>query len=159
LNVKTTFLAGLCLSVLALTGCSAAARPELTTWSDGACTESNPGVSLSVDYLGDVVTHCAENYEGNGWELFEAAGFKVEGTDKYPTAFACQIDDQPSDAKCDDAPGAYWGYYIATRGIWGYATSGAADRKSTCGTHEGWVYMETEATKLHLPEPSEFTCK
>ncbi len=159
MNFKFTLAVGLSLAALTLSGCSPLASPEKPTWSNGACSESNPGVSLSVDYLGVVETHCAENFEGNGWDLFEAAGFDVKGTEKYPTAFACQIDNQPADAKCDDAPGAYWGYYIATRGVWGYATSGAADRKSTCGTHEGWVYMETEATGLHLPEPSEFTCK
>lgn len=153
---------GLLLSLVALSGCTTAspAPNSKASWSEGACSKETPGVSLSIDYLGEVKTHCALGFDGNGWELFKAAGFEVKGTAKYPTAFACQIDGQPANAKCDDSDtsGAYWGYYIAKDGAWGYATTGAADHRSVCGTHEGWVYMESEKTPLHLPTPSEFAC-
>jgi hypothetical protein len=153
---------GLCLSLLVLAGCTTATPTPSAkaSWIEGACGQEAPGVSLSIDYLGEVTTHCALSFDGNGWELFKAAGFDVQGTAKYPTAFACQIEGRPANAKCDDSEssGAYWGYYLATDGAWGYATTGAADHKSVCGTHEGWVYMETEKTPLHLPKPSEFDC-
>lgn len=153
---------GLSFSLFLLAGCSATVADTTAdkAWIDGSCNETNPGVSLSVDYLGKVSTHCALNFEGNGWNLFKAAGFDVRGTAKYPTAFACQIDGEPKAAKCDDSntSGAYWGYYIAKDGTWSYATTGASDHSSVCGTHEGWVYMETEKTESHLPEPSEFVC-
>lgn len=151
------------LSSLLLTGCAstAAITNSSTTWSDGACSDAKPGVTLAVDYLGKVTTHCALNFQGNGWSLFKAAGFEVRGTAKYPTAFACQINGEPETAKCDDSEisGAYWGYYVTTKNVWGYATTGAADHKSICGTWEGWVYTEDESTQSHLPTPAEFVCK
>ena len=151
---------GICLSLLSLTGCASAAPAPTTTWIEGPCSQAKPGVTLSIDYLGEVTTHCALDYNDNGWNLFKAAGFSVKGTAKYPTAFACTIDGEPKNAKCDDSAstGAYWGYYIAVNGKWDYATTGASDHKSSCGTHEGWVYMETEKTELQLPTPAEFVC-
>lgn len=157
MNIKLLALSSAIL--LSLTACTSATGTA-ATWSDGACSQENPGVTLSVDYLGNVTTRCAKNFTGNGWLLFSAAGFKVRGTAKYPTAFACQIDGKPDTAKCDDtdASGAYWGYYIPFNGNWEYAVTGASDHKSKCGTWEGWVYMENELTQSSLPTPTEFTC-
>ena len=131
------------------------------TWAPGACTQEKVGVTLSIDYKGKVTTHCALNYKGDAWTLFNVAGFDVEGTAKYPTAFACKINGQPAESKCDDSASsaAYWGYYVAVAGTWGYATTGASDHKATCGESEGWVYMETEKTVSHLPTPTTYTCK
>lgn len=160
--MKRIALVALSLFSLALAGCSAGQTPAITkSWVDGACSQEQPGVTLSVDYLGDVTTHCALNFDGNGWQLFEAAGFEVQGTAKYPTAFACKIDGEPKAFKCDenDPMTSYWGYYTVADGKWGYATTGASDHKSTCGTWEGWVFMESETTASHLPEPQEFACK
>jgi hypothetical protein len=154
-------LIGLMVTALTLSACSATPLPSppAKTWVEGTCSAATPGVTLSVDYLGNVKTHCALNFVGDGWSLFSAAGFEVKGTDKYPTAFACQIDQKPRAADCSDAGStSYWGYYLATNGIWTYATTGAADHKSTCGTHEGWAYMQSEKTQIHLPKPVEFTC-
>lgn len=161
-NLKRITITTIALMSLALAGCSADQTPAITqSWVDGACSQEQPGVTLSVDYLGDVKTHCALNYEGNGWGLFAAAGFEVQGTAKYPTAFACKIDGEPKEFKCDesDPVTAYWGYYTVSAGKWDYATTGASDHKSTCGTWEGWVFMEGETTKSHLPNPQEFNCK
>ena len=157
--MKTQIIAGLAALTLLTSGCSVTSPTE-ASWIDGACSNDQPGVTLSVDYLGSVTTRCALGFEGNGWELFEAAGMKVRGTNKYPTAFACQINNEPAGAKCDDsdASGAYWGYYIPVDGTWGYATTGASDHRPKCGTWEGWVYMETEKTVSNLPKPTEFTC-
>ena len=160
--MKRFWLIALTLSSLTLAGCTGGQTAAVTkSWTEGACSQDAPGVTLSVDYLGDVQTHCALNYEGNGWNLFAAAGFKVQGTAKYPTAFACKIDGEPTSFKCDesDPQNSYWGYYTVTDGKWGYATTGASDHKSACGSFEGWVFMENENTVSHLPEPKEFACK
>ncbi len=150
------------MAALALSACSFSPipSPPAKTWVNGPCSKETPGVTLSTDYLGKVTTHCALDFNGDGWNLFRAAGFQVKGTAKYPTSFACQIDGEPSTATCDDTAtaGAYWGYYVDTKGLWGYATTGAGDHQSQCGTSEGWVYMETEKTVSHLPAPVEFTC-
>ena len=166
MKIQKLALVGLASLSLTLAGCSTApanvTNPEAkrTSWVDGPCTEEVPGVTLSVDFKGAVTTHCAVSFSGNGWDLFGAAGFEVQGTDKYPTAFACKIAGEPADAACDDSGfgGAYWGYYLADKGAWGYATSGASDHVSECGSWEGWVYMETESTVSNLPEPKEFSC-
>ena len=162
ISLKRIALVAITLLSLALTGCTGGKTPAISkSWVDGACSQATPGVTLSVDYLGEVKTHCALNYDGNGWGLFEAAGFEVQGTSKYPTAFACKIDGEPNSFKCDesDPQTSYWGYYTVSDGKWMYATTGASDHKSTCGTWEGWVFMENEQTKSHLPEPTEFSCK
>ncbi|MFM2024548.1 MAG: hypothetical protein RLZZ56_561 [Actinomycetota bacterium] len=167
--MKFKTFAAVSVAVIALTliGCSGSPTEKPVTdakrasWVDGACSQDVPGVTLSVDFKGDVTTHCAISYAGNGWDLFGAAGFEVRGTNKYPTAFACQINQQPEAAKCDDSDtsGAYWGYYLPTNDVWGYATTGASDHESVCGSWEGWVYMETESTELKLPTPTEFACE
>lgn len=154
-------LAMLSIGLLLVTGCSSTATTTpAKSWIDGACSKINPGVTLSVDYLGEVTTRCALNFSGNGWLLFSAAGFSVQGTAKYPTAFACKINEKPSTANCDDSgtSSAYWGYFLASGETWDYATTGAADHTSTCGTWEGWVYMENEKTESHLPKPTKFKC-
>ncbi len=160
MNYKKLTVFGLALAVLAVSGCTSSTVAPATSWAEGACSKEQPGVTLSIDYLGAVTTHCALAYSGNGWNLFQAAGFEVQGTAKYPTAFACKIDGNPKATKCDDteSSGAYWGYYLASNGKWDYATTGASDHNSSCGTHEGWVYMQTEKTELHLPAPAEFIC-
>jgi hypothetical protein len=145
-------------AALGLAACSPTTPITEPQSFEGACTESKPGVTLAVDYLGAVEVRCAANFNGNGWELFSAAGFEVLGTNKYPTAFACKINSQPAEAKCDDSPGPYWGYYLATGDSWDYATTGATDQVSNCGSWEGWVYMETEDTVSSLPTPKTFVC-
>lgn len=149
---------------LALTGCTGIQTHVIedpASWAPGVCTQEQPGVTLSIDFKGKVITHCALNYKGNGWDLFQMAGFSVKGTAKYPTAFACQINGDPKEAKCDssDMSGAYWGYYVATDGHWDYATTGASDHQAACGESEGWVYMEDETTAKHFPTPPAYNCK
>lgn len=159
--MKRTAVITLALSALLLSSC-AQSSPALTgaTWIEGACTQKQPGVTLSVDYLGKVTTRCALNYSGNGWDLIRAAGFDVQGTAKYPTSFACKINGQPTKFNCDetDPQTSYWGYFVSANANWEYATTGASDRKSVCGSWEGWVFMESESTGSHLPKPQEFEC-
>ena len=166
MKIQKSAIVGLSTLALVLSGCSSSPaiistpNAKRASWVDGACSQDIPGVTLSVDFKGAVTTHCAVSYSGNGWDLFGAAGFDVQGTNKYPTAFACKINDEPADATCEDsaASGAYWGYYVSKDGAWGYATTGASDHESVCGTWEGWVYMESEDTVSHLPDPEEVSC-
>jgi hypothetical protein len=160
LNFKKFALSAALL--IALSGCASTPAFEAknpVTWVEGACSQQHQGVTLAIDYLGKVTTRCAVNFKGNGWDLFDAAGISVKGTNKYPTAFACQINGEPSQAKCDDSAGAYWGYYILNNGTWGYATTGASDHQAGCGEAEGWVYMVNEETESHLPTPAQYSCK
>ena len=159
--MKLQQLAAISSLVLLLTGCSEAPTNDKPTWVNGSCTKAQVGVSLSIDFHGKVSTHCALGYKGNGWNLFTASGFQVRGAAKYPTAFACQINQEPKQAKCDgsDDPNAYWAYYVATNGKWDYATTGASDHLATCGESEGWLYMDSEKTTNHFPAPTEFACK
>jgi hypothetical protein len=131
------------------------------TWAEGACDETTAGVTVSVDFKGQVSTHCAVSYQGDSWKLLKAAGFEVRGTNKYPTAFACTIDGLPKTAKCDgtDPVNAYWAYFIASGTTYDYATSGASDHQTVCGSTEAWVYTETETANLaNLPAPQPITC-
>ena len=160
--MKRAALVTISLLTLSLAACTGSQTPAVTkSWVNGSCSAEQPGVTLSIDYLGDVQTHCALNYEGKGWGLFEAAGFSVKGTAKYPTAFACKIDGEPKAFMCDesDPQTSYWGYYTVNNGKWDYATTGASDHQSICGTWEGWVFIENASTESHLPEPKEFDCK
>lgn len=159
---KLSLLSGAALSLtLLLSGCTQPSDTESLAagWVSGPCSEEKPGVTLATDYQGEVSVRCALDFGGSGWELFEAVGMKVRGTAKYPDAFACQIDGLPANAPCDDSAGAYWGYYLGEAEVWGYASTGASDQFSKCGTWEGWVYMETEETVSNLPKPTSFTCK
>ncbi|MEY4554842.1 MAG: hypothetical protein RL197_1269 [Actinomycetota bacterium] len=159
---KLVSLATTALSLsLLLSGCTKPTETESLAagWISGPCSEEKPGVTLATDYQGEVSVRCALDFKGSGWELFEAVGMKVRGTAKYPDAFACQIDELPANAPCDDSAGAYWGYYLGADEVWGYASTGASDQFSNCGTWEGWVYMETEKTVSNLPKPTSFNCK
>ena len=149
-------------ATLLLSGCSST-TPVVNdaTWTKGPCDETTAGVTVSVDFKGIVTTHCAVGYKGDSWKLLKAAGFEVKGTSKYPTAFACTIDGLPKTAKCDgsDPVNAYWAYYIAEDKTYEYATSGASDHQSICGTTEAWVYTENEGSSLkNLPDPKPIDC-
>ncbi|MEN9707310.1 MAG: hypothetical protein RIS31_876 [Actinomycetota bacterium] len=162
MNLKLVFAAAsLTLTLAGCTGNQTHVIEDPASWTTGVCTKEQPGVTLSIDFKGQVTTRCALNFDGNGWDLFQKVGFSVKGTAKYPTAFACQINDEPKEAKCDDSDmsGAYWGYYVATDGHWDYATTGASDHHAICGESEGWVYMETEKTESNLPAPTAYACK
>lgn len=159
--MKLGLIASSAILTLTLSGCTGTPTdPIKKSWTEGSCSQSQPGVTLSIDFKGEITTHCALNFDGNGWQLFEAAGFTVQGTAKYPTAFACKINEQPSTFKCDesDPQDVYWGYFNVSDGMWTYATTGASDHQSKCGTWEGWVFMESASTEVKLPKPAEFTC-
>ncbi|MEN9748253.1 MAG: hypothetical protein RLZZ603_945, partial [Actinomycetota bacterium] len=63
-------------ATLVLSGCSTS-TPAVNdaTWSKGACDETTAGVTVSVDFKGQVSTHCAISYQGDSWKLLKAAGF------------------------------------------------------------------------------------
>ena len=160
--LKLLHLIALTAASMALAGCSTSV-PMIAdaTWTDGACTETTAGVTVTTDFRGAVTTHCAVGYKGDSWKLLKAAGFEVKGTRKYPTAFACTIDGLPKSAKCDGSNpvNAYWAYYLAEDKTYEYAASGASDHQSICGTTEAWVYTENEGTDLKdLPVPRPIDC-
>lgn len=116
----------------------------------GQCLDS--GVSLVIDF-GDAtgsIEKCVKNYSGNSWDLFSAAGLKVEGTEKYPVGFICRIQSIPSKEleDCKDTPGALngsWAFYIASADTgWHYSASGASSHKAKCGTAEGWRFLAND---------------
>lgn len=160
--MKLTYTTAAIALLLAVTGCASQNPTNAATWANGSCSTSKPGTTLTIDFKGQVKTHCALEFTGNSWDLLKAAGFNVRGTDKYPTAFACLINGQPSTAKCDgtDPVNAYWAYLLGTNGKYDYATTGASDHKAVCGTSEAWVFTETATVPMeNLPTPTEFNCK
>jgi hypothetical protein len=138
---------------------------------DGQCANEF-GVSLIIDFGKssgrEPLVRCAQDFEGNGWQLFAAAGVEVSGTDEFATGFVCRVADWPSVAEqpCTSTPTAAqgtWAYFISneTNG-WQFSGQGAAMRKPKCGTAEGWRFVEPdEVASQSMPEvlPITFGCK
>ena len=111
-----------------------------------------------------------DGFEGTGWQLLEAAGLKVQGTDDYPKSFACRIDGWPTETaqNCADTPSfaeGSWKYFVASpeQGSgWIVSGVGVAGHRSTCGQAEAWVFVSpgTDATKV-VPsvKPTVFKCE
>jgi hypothetical protein len=132
---------------------------------------SNSGISLLVDYgekSGIPTTEaCAENFTGNGWELFAAAGQVVEGTTEYPVGFVCRINNfpAPTDQPCTSTPTSAqgsWAYYYATSQLgnhWMFSATGATSRNPKCGDTDAWVFIEP-GEESHEPsqQPRTFKC-
>jgi hypothetical protein len=115
----------------------------------GLC--SDLGTSLVVDFGTDqsapVIEKCVQNFEGNSWDLFEAAGTEVTGTEKYPVGFVCRIENFPDESSepCKDTPGTKngsWAYFLTDEnGSWKYSPVGSSTHKVQCGVGEGWRYL------------------
>jgi hypothetical protein len=132
---------------------------------------ANSGISLLVDYgtkSGISVTKaCADNFSGNGWELFSAAGQTVEGTTEYPIGFVCRINNFPTPASqpCTSTPTSSqgsWAYYYATSELgdhWMFSATGATSRIPECGDTDAWVFIEP-GEQSHEPaeQPKTFKC-
>ena len=109
------------------------------------------GTSLVIDFgtdqNEDLIEKCVQNFEGNSWDLFEAAGVIVTGTEKYPVGFVCRIQDFPSAANepCKETPGTTngsWAYFLSNEnGVWEYSPIGASTHKVQCGVSEGWRFL------------------
>lgn len=120
------------------------------TSSAGECVED--GVSLVIDFgtsgSNPVITRCAIDFEGSGWELFEATQTVVQGTSQYPVGFVCRIENfpTPETQDCLDTPQyseGSWGYFLLDEnGNWKVSGIGSAQRKTKCGLAEGWRFIE-----------------
>jgi hypothetical protein len=138
-----------------------------TASSAGACDSSNPGVTLVVDFGAEAnlpaLIKCAEGFnlasnpvsnELNGWQVFKAAGVEVEGTDDFPVGFVCRIAGFPTVANqpCDNTPSyssGHWAYFYAVADAgksWQFSGTGSTNRKPTCGSVEGWLFVKGEAS-------------
>ena len=138
-----------------------------TASSANACDSGNPGVTLVVDFGAEAnrpaLIKCAVGFnlasnsvsnELNGWQVFEAAGVKVEGTDDFPTGFVCRIEGFPTVANqpCDKTPSyasGHWAYFYAAAGqgkSWQFSGTGATNRKPVCGGVEGWLFVKGDAS-------------
>jgi len=121
----------------------------LPTVTSGICEDN--GTNLVVDFGTDqdeaLIEKCVQNYEGNSWDLFEAAGIAVAGTEKYPVGFVCRIQNFPDEENeaCKETPGTKngsWAYFLTDEtGSWKYSPIGAATNKARCGVGEGWRYL------------------
>jgi len=121
----------------------------LPTVTPGVCEEQ--GISLIVDFGSannePLIEQCVQNYEGNSWDLFEAAELEVTGTEKYPVGFVCRIQNFPDNQseQCKETPGTKngsWAYFLTDEnGSWKYSPIGASTHKTKCGQSEGWRYL------------------
>jgi hypothetical protein len=115
----------------------------------GTCVDA--GTSLVVDFGSEsekpTEVKCVQNFKGYSWDLFEAAGLEVSGTDKYPVGFVCRIEGFPSESEepCSDTPGTKngsWAYFLGDeKNQWQYSPIGASTHKVKCGVSEGWRFL------------------
>jgi hypothetical protein len=140
-------------------------------FSTGQCQEQN-GVSLVVDFgkssLREPLQLCAKDFKATGWDIFAAAGLSVEGTSEYSTGFVCRLDGWPSAEKqpCTKTPTSVqgtWAYFVAeAEKGWQFSGQGASMRKPSCGSVEGWSFVESpNVASQSFPrvEPMTFSCK
>ncbi len=129
-----------------------------TPSTSGPCAGA-AGVTVVVDATrlgGGVRTGCAPGSPRDGLEALRSAGFAVRGTARFP-GFVCRIDDAPASDPClDSAPAdAYWAYWQGTSGTgWTYSDTGAAERRPTPGTVEGWVFSDTTGAPPSVAPPA-----
>ena len=84
-----------------------------------------------------------------GWDLFEAAGLQVQGTDQFPSGFVCRINDWPTKETqdCADTPSfqeGHWAYYVTNARMgygWLLSGQGAAAHEPDCAGYEGWSWV------------------
>ena len=109
------------------------------------------GTSLVIDFGTNentpLIKKCVQDFEGNSWDLFEAAKVSVTGTEKYPVGFVCRIENFPTKntEPCKETPGTKngsWAYFLSDEnGAWEYSPIGASMHKAACGVSEGWRFL------------------
>lgn len=137
-------------------------------------SNSTGAVTLVVDFGPESglepIIRKVEKFSGTGWELFAAAGVRVEGTAEFPTGFVCRIADVPasSDQDCLDTPKfseGSWAYFVTNSELgsgWLLSGAGAATHRPECGGFEGWLWVEPgQSSGQQVPgvEPNPEPCK
>ena len=138
----------------------------------GSC--ANDGVTLVVDPGADsgkaATAYCALNFSGTGWQLFAQANVSVEGTQQYPGGFVCRINGYPTSTMqdCAETPTTKqgtWVYFNAQyipkhKSTWRFSMQGAATRRPSCGSVDGWVFVRggNSAVRPRIA-PTPFDCQ
>lgn len=145
----------LAISAIGLTGCTLSAGEASPTQGKVYNSSSESYVTLVVDFGKDsnreviVRNDVAVDAAAKSWQLFEAAGLKVEGTGDNPSAFVCRIEGWPSVAEqdCKDTPTyaeGNWAYFVTNPNLgpgWLLSPIGAAGHPVVCGGYEAWVWV------------------
>lgn len=126
-------------------------QPQASNFGAGQCGETD-GVSLVIDFGSSSQRNplelCAIDFKLTGWDIFASTKVEVEGTSEYPTGFVCRLAGWPTVEKqpCSKTPTAAqgsWAYFIASKDTgWQFSGQGAAMRKPSCGSVEGWRFVE-----------------
>lgn len=125
----------------------------------GFCADDD-GVTVVVDFQGlggETIVRCAPGSQPrSGLDTLKAAGFQIDGVQRWGESFICRIEDRPSAAEelplagnegyreaCIDTPPStgYWGYFHADDGgDWVYSGAGGKNRTVVPGGFEGWSF-------------------
>jgi len=145
--------------LLAVAAAPATATSRTAAGTPGYCPDDT-GVTVVVDFTelgGDVVIRCAPGPSGTGIDALTDAGFDIEGTQRWGTAFVCRIQGRPAadeelavkgdrgyQEQCVETPPneAFWGYSYADNGAdWTYSSQGASSHRAIEGGFEGWRFV------------------
>lgn len=121
------------------------------------CTSAD-GVSVIVDFGGSVQSGCASGDPATAWAALEAAGFRLEGTQRFPGSFVCRVNGfpAPADEACVQTPpaSAYWAIWTASAGgSWSYSNSGAASLNPAPGQAIGLAFGAGRKPGVAPPSP------
>lgn len=136
-------LARLCVALLVGLGFSVLASSPAAANPDDPCE----GVTVVVEYDGDVETGCAAGDIENGLDALREADFELEFVSGQ-AGMVCQINGLPADAgECASAPAAdsFWGYWYSDGDEWEFSTAGAGTRTPEDGTVEGWIFGDGDS--------------
>ncbi|CCH73380.1 conserved exported hypothetical protein [Nostocoides australiense Ben110] len=122
-----------------------AAGGVITTPATAATCSSTDGVSVVVDSGNGIQTGCAPGDPASAWAALESAGFRLEGTQRFPASFICRINGYPApaDEPCVQTPPtrAYWALWSAAAGGgWTYSSTGAASLNPAPGSSVGVAF-------------------
>lgn len=145
---------------IALASAPAYATDPLPRPVSGYCA-AGVGVSVVVDFAQfkkEPVAGCAKGAQTNGVAALRAAGFRVQTFSSGGLVGVCRINDLPSPQveKCDKTPpaNAYWSYWQAPAGSWGFAQTGPMQSKPKAGVSEGWTFARGAASAQPAAAPT-----
>lgn len=126
------------------------------SYQDAKIQVGSKSVTLVIDY-GKTSNRSIDVFDlsqvpdkATGWQVMKQARVQIQGTDQYPTGFACRINWWPS-AKaqdCHNTPSAtqgHWAYFVTHSQLgkgWILSGQGAASHIPDCGGYEGWAWIE-----------------